>query len=208
MNKTKEKILHKALQLFNKHGVNDTTLRKIALNLEMSQGNLNYHFKTKQELIEKLYFELVEKLNVEIEKMSKEGSVLHTMYTSSNISIACLYESRFLMRDFAKILRENKVLQEHYAQLQQMRLVQFYQIFELLIQQKTVRPEELPQEYKRVYERMRILGDNWINEYEIVNKEIANPVAYYQALLFELIYPYLTQQGKKEFAAIVPSTGA
>jgi AcrR family transcriptional regulator len=47
----KEKILHKALELFNTFGYESVTMRDIAGALKISPGNLTYHFKKKDDLI-------------------------------------------------------------------------------------------------------------------------------------------------------------
>ena len=63
---TKERILARAKGLFNEKGVQTTTLRQIASALGMSQGNLNYHLKTKQDKISRLYLDLAEEPNLRI----------------------------------------------------------------------------------------------------------------------------------------------
>lgn len=63
MNNTKQKILIKSLELFNSKGVSKTSLRTIADEVEISVGNLQYHFKKREDIIEALYFQLVEKMD-------------------------------------------------------------------------------------------------------------------------------------------------
>jgi AcrR family transcriptional regulator len=47
----KDKILNKALELFNTFGYESVTMRDIAGALKISPGNLTYHFKKKDDLI-------------------------------------------------------------------------------------------------------------------------------------------------------------
>ena len=203
MKNTKEKILECALDCFNENGFYNTTLRQIASSLGISQGNLNYHFRTKGEILEILYFDLVERMEIEIKKMGNPQSMMQVLFESSKISLSCLYAYRFLMRDLYKIMKEHTNIQGHYNQLPTTRLTQFTQIFDNLINQGVLRVEEFENEYRRLFVRMNILGDNWINTQELINKEIKNPIEYYQLLLFEVIYPYLTSQGKLDFNKII-----
>ena len=203
MKNTKELILETSLNLFNAFGLSKVTLRTIAKEMRISQGNLNYHFKKRQDIIEVLYFQLVEMMNTEIANMTNSQSVLQMIYNSSKISLNCLYNYRFFMRDLYIIMRENSKIQNHYNQLQKVRLVQFTQVFDGLISQGFMRKEEFKNEYNRLYIRMNILGDNWINAQELLNEEIENPVEHYQLILFETIYPYLTEKGKLEFYKII-----
>lgn len=203
MKNTKEKIIAKALELFNNDGVRETTLRKIARELGISQGNLTYHYKTKDEIIEKLYFDLAEKMNTEMQKMTVQSSSMQVLYTSSSITMKGLYAYRFLLRDLYKILKESEKLKVHYAQLQQLRTQQTSQIFTALVQEEMVRPPEFEGEYERFYERLNILGDNWINAHELLTDQIADPVKHYVDLLVEMLYPYLTEKGKKAYWEVI-----
>ncbi len=63
MNITKQKILIKSLELFNYNGISKTSLRTIADEVGISVGNLQYHFKKREDIIEALYFQLVKKMD-------------------------------------------------------------------------------------------------------------------------------------------------
>ncbi len=48
---TRERILQKAIELFNQSGMYNTGVREIARSLEISPGNLSYHFARKEDLL-------------------------------------------------------------------------------------------------------------------------------------------------------------
>ncbi len=52
--KTKDKILKEALRLFNERGLSQVGVREIARSLDISVGNLSYHFPKKEDLIMEL----------------------------------------------------------------------------------------------------------------------------------------------------------
>ena len=203
MSKTKDRIKATALELFNQHGVGDTTLRMIAGNLSMSQGNLNYHFKTRQDLVRTLYYDLVALLDAQFSEMGNAGTGLSILYQLSYVNMDCLYRYRFFLRDFYKIMREDEEIRAHYQQLQVLRTEQFKGVFAMLIQQSVLRSEEFEGEFARFYLRMNIIGDNWINAQELLMGEVDDPVGYYRDLLFEMIYPYLTFTGKREYLSLI-----
>lgn len=201
--KTKERILAKALELFNSEGLKEVTLRKIAVALEMSQGNLNYHFKTKGDLIAALYFDLVAHMDREMEKIAQDQALLPLIYESSWVSMKTLYDYRFITKDLYAVLDADPDLKKHYLGLQGLRKQQYLQLFNHLTQQGLMRPEEFEGEYLGLYERMNILGDNWINASILFKGKDQAVVKHYHRLLFEMVYPYLTEEGKKGYDGLM-----
>ena len=200
---TKEKILVKARAIFNEKGINTTTLRQIAGALNISQGNLNYHFKTKQAIVEALYFELVEKSNQEMELLEEGRDLMGLFHQISSGSMALLYAYRFLLRDWYFVFRKSSIIKAHYTDLYLLRKGQFAVFVEKMIAEGILRPEAFPEEYERFFERMNIMTDNWINDFETVNADKMAPLAYYQKLIFEMIYPYLTKKGTEHYASLM-----
>ncbi|MDC6367517.1 MULTISPECIES: TetR/AcrR family transcriptional regulator [Flavobacteriaceae] len=202
---TKNKILTKALELFNAKGVKEVTLRQIALALGISQGNLNYHFKAKKDIVSTLYFQLVKEMDVEMQKVIQEQPMLSFLRESTLVSMHILHKYRFLLKDLYSVLQSDNELKAHYLELQKMRKEQYLVLFQNMSAQGLIRSEELKGEYDRLYERMNILGDNWLNAAGLFQSGNKSVVTYYHALLFEVIYPYLTPKGKDEYKALIIS---
>lgn len=194
MKNTREKILDTALLLFNEQGCTSVSLRQVAAHLGISQGNLNYHFKLKEDIIHALYFRLVEEMDFHVSQLGLQNSALGLLYQSSLATMRKLYEYRFILMDFMKIMQENGQIKQHYSGLQQLRKQQFMQLFDQLIAEGTLRSPQIPLEYERFYERLNILGDSWINVFQ--NFYPQHSIEYFSRLLFESIYPYLTEKGK------------
>lgn len=60
--KTKDKIVLATIKLFNKHGFANVILQQVASELHISLGNLTYHFRKKDDLVEEIYKRLVKEL--------------------------------------------------------------------------------------------------------------------------------------------------
>lgn len=200
MKDTRNKILTAARKLFNEEGLNNVTLRQIAKLLNISQGNLNYHFKLKEDILEALYFNLVEEMDWQLSSMNTQHSHLNSLYETSKLSMEIMYDYRFILIDYSYIMNTNSPIKSHYGELQKNRSNQFQLIFSELIKNGLIRPAEFDSEYPRLYERMNIVGDGWINVYTTFGAE--KSIGYYCDLLFEMIYTYLTDVGKQQYMAI------
>lgn len=198
--KTKDKILHTALQLFNKHGVPNITLRRIAGEMGISQGNLNYYFKKREEIIEALYYQLLVKFEEERTKLDVTTMDMKFIIDSNKAGMESLYQFRFLMIDFNQIMRENPKIHAHFIELEKVRKVTYLKSFEIAMAMGYMRPPEFPGEYENFADRIRVFGDSWIaSEYVYHLDEQENAVSKNQDLLVEMFYPYFTEKGKTEF---------
>ncbi|MGY6648255.1 TetR/AcrR family transcriptional regulator [Wenyingzhuangia sp. IMCC45574] len=207
MTKTKQKILDTSLALFNEFGLSKVPLRRIATHMGISQGNLNYHFKKREDIIEGLYYQLVLNINQSIANVSFENFSIHGLYQISTSIAYEFYKFRFFLLDFTQIMREQEQIKQHYNQLLLLRKSQMIGLINSLVAKELVRPEELPNEYENLYTRVQILSDFWMSSLSIQQNTIEEKEVYnHTALIFENIYPYLTEKGKIEFLEITAKT--
>lgn len=199
MSATKEKILRSALRLFNEHGVASITLRTIAQDVGMSQGNLTYHFKKREDIIEALYYKLVATMDAELQALYTQASDIALLFDLSYHSMKVFYGYKFLLVDIVAIMRTHPAVNEHYTMLQHYRKQQFLALFMRMVEHNVLRAGETEGEYERLYERMTILGDFWIATAEMTQPPSDNEetLRHYHFLLLDAIYPYLTKKGKK-----------
>ena len=78
--------------LFNRYSWSGISLRKIASELEISDGNLRYHYKTKEKIVLELFSMMTQEMAIEIENRNEEASTLQR--NSKNVRI--MYAYRFL----------------------------------------------------------------------------------------------------------------
>ena len=200
MKNTKERILKVSLELFNTKGLSKIKLRTIANKMGISQGNLNYHFKKREDILEALYFRLIQSLNQRISEIDEADNILKALLVLSETVMLELYEYRFILLDFVQIMRENERIKLHFRALQELRKKQFLLFFDLLINKGLMRKEKLPNEYNNLYKRLQILGDFWMSSAEISQNHVdKEAILKYKEIINQTIFPYLTKKGKKEY---------
>jgi AcrR family transcriptional regulator len=204
MNETKQKILLKSLKLFNNRGISNVPLRTIADEVGISVGNLQYHFKKREDIIEALYFELVAKMDSVFFVGSNE--LLKSLLNISTEIISTLYEYHFFLLDFTTITRRNEKIKRHYSELSIRRENQFLKVAEVFVENGLFRKEMLKNEYANLFKRVEVISNFWFSSILIQAESLSrDSVEEYSLLISQSIYPYLTDEAKVQYAEIFPS---
>jgi AcrR family transcriptional regulator len=111
--RTAERILEVTLDLFNRFGEPNVSTTLISAELNISPGNLYYHYPAKDELINSLFDRYEKSLN----------ELLHAADNVRNVEDAWLFfhmlfeliwQYRFLYRDLNDLLSKNRRLETHF----------------------------------------------------------------------------------------------
>ncbi|WKN33577.1 TetR/AcrR family transcriptional regulator [Porifericola rhodea] len=201
---TRTRILETARTLFNKQGLDNTSAKNVAAQLEMSDGNLRYHFRTKEDLVYTLYMQLVDTFDQQLKAYQSEKFSLSQVYQSLKIMYTKLYDYRFLMADFVAVMRKFPKIQHHYQALTQSRKQQFGSLTEALIKEGIFKNDIPNSQYEHMVEQLIILSDAWIGHAEVLFEgEETQKLRHYVLLAFSMLVPYLTTKGMYEYIEIM-----
>ena len=114
---TRQRILDCSLAMFNAHGEPHVTTNHIADELEISPGNLYYHFRNKDDIIEHLFQRYEERMDSAL--VAPEGRLpnLEDVWLQLHLVFECIWEYRFLYRDLVDILSRNRHLRLRFARI-------------------------------------------------------------------------------------------
>ncbi len=104
-NSTRERILQTSLQLFNAEGLPSVSTHRIAAELGMSPGNLHYHFKTKQLIVEWLFRRFEERL-VLLDGSFEAIRAIDDLWLALHLRFEAIDAYRFVYRDMAFLASE------------------------------------------------------------------------------------------------------
>ncbi len=205
MNKTKQKIINAAKELFNQHGYSQVTIRMIAKKLGISSGNLNYHFKKREEILEYLYFEMVYDFDQRVAALPDIKISFAQIQNDIRISMERMLIYKFIWTDLFNILKANDKISEHFHQVYQKRISGNVFLFNQLHKMKLIRAAKFEEEFQILAERMVNFGDTWIYTSEVYNRRNSKKLLESQVnSMLAMIYPYLTRKGIQEFEKTFP----
>jgi AcrR family transcriptional regulator len=112
--KTRDRILAAALELFNQRGERKVTTNHLAAHLEMSPGNLYYHFKNKQEIIFELFLSYEERVDNNLNVPADRQLTVEDKLNYLQNIFQGLWEYRFIHRDMEHLLLTEERLHARY----------------------------------------------------------------------------------------------
>ena len=101
---TRQRILDASLMMFNAQGEPNVTTNHIADELEISPGNLYYHFRNKDDIIEQLFAVYEQRMDAALVAPSGRLPGLEDVWLQLHLVFECIWDYRFLYRDLVDIL--------------------------------------------------------------------------------------------------------
>ena len=114
---TRQRILDASLAMFNAQGEPNVTTNHIADELEISPGNLYYHFRNKDDIIEHLFARYEERMDGALAAPSGRLPELEDIWLQLHLVFECIWDYRFLYRDLVEILSRNRRLRMRFARI-------------------------------------------------------------------------------------------
>jgi len=111
--RTAERILEVTLDLFNRFGEPNVSTTLISAELNISPGNLYYHYPAKDELINSL-FDRYEKALSELLQAADNVRNVEDAWLFFHMLFELIWQYRFLYRDLNDLLSKNRRLETHF----------------------------------------------------------------------------------------------
>lgn len=114
---TRQRILDCSLAMFNTQGEPNVTTNHIADELEISPGNLYYHFRNKDDIIEQLFARFDARMDDALAAPDGRLPGLEDIWLQLHLVFECIWDYRFLYRDIVEILSRNRRLRIRFARI-------------------------------------------------------------------------------------------
>lgn len=192
--KTKQKILHTAITMFNEHGFSRVSLRDIADQMKISPGNLTYHYRNRDDLLKAIYEQMFNEMEVFFgQEISDPMEILFGLPLQSR---TFTYQYRFFFADLRAIIQEFPWLVDRHQAVVQKRMAGGQAILEGLIKIGHFIPPGSPDTYPYLLHILWMVPTFWYNQHPVLPKDHpAHQDGFLHETIFALIQPYLTPQG-------------
>jgi AcrR family transcriptional regulator len=191
-NQTRERILDASLAMFNAQGEPNVTTNHIADELGISPGNLYYHYRNKDDIVERLFARYEQRMDQAL--LAPQGRLpnLEDVWLQLHLVFECMWNYRFLYRDLVDILARNRKLKQRFARILTRSAHSATAVLDGLAQAQVLRATA--DEIRATAENVLLVATFWLN-YRAVRGAVSDAHAedltqgIYQVML--LIAPFL-----------------
>ena len=159
--KTKERILQLSLQLFNERGERSVTTNHIAAELNMSPGNLYYHFRNKNEIIKELMAQYQQQTLQMLALPEDRVLDANDKIGYFQVLSSQLWAYRFLHRDVYHLVENNEDFKQMYPEFANKVMQQGQKIYKAFVQAGLM--EMTDSEIEALTINLWIVLTNWTN---------------------------------------------
>ena len=199
--KTKDRIIHGALTLFNQNGERSVTTNHIAAHLEISPGNLYYHFGNKEAIINSIFDNYAQELKIRFKPMAEEDQSnmpsVQIMLSYLDSIFELMWNYRFFYANLPDILSRDAKLKLKYTNAQQSLNDNLMSIMKGFRKSGVIALED--DELQALTKTLHLVASCWINYQTALlsDKEITENIIYQGMLqMLNVVRPMATEQGR------------
>ncbi len=115
--RTRERILETALKLFNDFGEPNVTTTVIADEMEISPGNLYYHFHSKDEIVNALFDDYEKEIGNLLSAPGNRPQGAEDIWLFLHLLFETIWRYRFFYRDINDLLTRNRLVETHFQRI-------------------------------------------------------------------------------------------
>jgi len=160
--RTRERILEVSLRLFNDFGEPNVTTQLIADEMEISPGNLYYHFHSKDEILEAIFEEFERRITQTLAAPARGVARVEDIWLFMQMLFDNIWTYRFLYRDLHDLVSRNRIVETHFNQILAHKMRTAALICEGLVTTGEMKPTSRA-ELETLAVNMTVLATHWLS---------------------------------------------
>ena len=159
--RTRGRVLAESLRLFNELGEANVTTAMIADALNMSPGNLYYHFRNKDEIVGELFRRFEERMDLEPDIAGDAAGVIEDLWLYLHVMLEAIWEYRFLYRNLDDLMGRSRRLRERFNRIADRKYHAIVGLCEALVRERAMRAS--PEEIRALGRNVLVVATYWLN---------------------------------------------
>lgn len=201
MRDTRQEIIRQSVHLFNARGFFKVTIKEIAEAMGISPGNLTYHFKKKENLLEAIQTELLKEAEGIIVPRDQELNLAHFQEMFEKFfEVQQTY--RFFFCEIIYLLEEYPEITRAYKETTSARFSDARKLVDYYINTGRLKPESQGRDYDDLVHSLWMVNTFWTLGTALAGDfgsgRFADPIP----SLWNMLLPYLTEKGMAEYHSL------
>ena len=115
--RTRERIIELTHRLFNDFGEPNVTTSMIGDEMNISPGNLYYHFRNKDEILNAIFSDFEREMDVLLVLPVKRRISVEDAWLFLHLVFELIWKYRFIYRDLNDLLSRNRIIETHFKRI-------------------------------------------------------------------------------------------
>ncbi|WP_376690863.1 TetR/AcrR family transcriptional regulator [Wenzhouxiangella sp. EGI_FJ10409] len=197
---TRERILQAALLLFNEHGEPHVPTNRIADELDISPGNLHYHFRTKGDLIQALFAAYEHRMLELLATPEARDVHVEDIWLFLHLVFETIGEYRFIYRDLSDLCGRFRYVQQRFQGIIKLSMQTARHLSEGLSEQGQLKATE--EELDALVRNIVLVSTFWLSFDQVAEREAEPRPERAAWQVMSLISPYLVGGAREELSEL------
>lgn len=200
---TQNLIIDTAIALFNEHGTKAISTNRIADECQLSRGNLHYHFRTKEEIIQTIFQHIDREMGESWYEDHEHPSMEYTHFMFAR-QIELFWRYRFFYRELNSLLQNDARLKLLFMDSRKKRIKEVALFFDELVKVGLMIEPEPPISMASLLQVSWLLTDQWLPHLDMHDKTVNEEnIEEGFNLIMQIFAPYFTPKAKIEYQRII-----
>lgn len=195
---TQRLIIETAIALFNEHGTKAISTNRIADECRISRGNLHYHFRTKEEIIQAIFQQIDQEMDDSWYDDHRHPTMGHVYFMFAR-QIDLFWRFRFFYRELSPLLQNDARLKLLLMRSRKKRIGELSLFFQELVKVGLLVEPKPPVSMESLLQISWLLTDQWLSHLDLhdIPVDIRNIEEGFD-LVMQLFEPYLTDKARHD----------
>lgn len=205
--RTRERIIEHALRLFNELGEPNVTTSAIADELNISPGNLYYHFRNKDDIVNALFEQFERDIDRLLDVPEGRERGFEDAWLFLHLLLETVWRFRFVYRDLNNLLARNRRIETHFRAILERKTRAARNLCAAFVDARSHPAAQ--RELDALATNMTVVATYWLSYEYVSNARRFGDPAYQSAAMargayqvLALLAPYLGERDRTLFARL------